>query len=72
MATQKCKACNGYKQIVALGNITKDCPDCDGIGYIKILVTESECTQKIGENVNIVKVKKRGRPKRNVETRTNS
>ena len=35
MATlHKCEACKGAKQILALGNIIKDCDICEGIGYV--------------------------------------
>lgn len=31
----RCDSCNGRKQIVALGNLIKDCPYCRAIGWIE-------------------------------------
>lgn len=31
---QRCTVCNGSKQIVGLGNMLKDCENCDAVGYV--------------------------------------
>jgi phage FluMu protein Com len=35
MSVKRCKKCKGLKQILTLGFVRKNCPNCDGIGYIK-------------------------------------
>ncbi len=38
----RCRTCNGFKKILGLGNLQKDCVDCDGIGYIEDKTEEQE------------------------------
>lgn len=52
----RCTSCLGKKTIVGLGMIIKDCPNCDGIGHIKIEKDEAPN----GQNIE----RKRGRPKK--------
>ncbi len=60
MAIVKCEHCLGQKTIMGLGMMYYDCPDCDGIGYIK----QSEAIKE----TDVVKAfKPRGRPKKYVE-----
>ena len=41
-----CEICRGTKKIVALGNISKDCPSCRGIGFIELPNNELKVTLK--------------------------
>lgn len=52
----RCDSCRGQKRIVALGNISTDCPYCHGIGYI-------DSPELATEKIDISKVK-RGRKKK--------
>jgi phage FluMu protein Com len=36
MTTTRCETCCGKKTILGLGMINKQCPDCKGVGHIKI------------------------------------
>jgi len=38
MKYTRCDACCGRKEIIALGNILKDCPVCCGIGFVEVEV----------------------------------
>ncbi len=36
MSVTRCENCNGKKTIIGLGCFVKDCPGCNGVGYVKI------------------------------------
>jgi DnaJ-class molecular chaperone len=36
MALDRCPACVGKKKIMGLGSMIKDCPECHGVGYVKV------------------------------------
>ena len=36
MTTTRCETCVGKKTIVGLGMISKQCPDCKGVGHVKV------------------------------------
>lgn len=60
--TQRCSNCLGTKKVMELGMIQKNCPICDGIGWIK---KELEPFKEERVAVSEVAVeKKRGRPRK--------
>lgn len=66
---KRCIVCNGTKQLLALGNIYKDCDNCLGTGYLDDTDT---LVQQIGDDKNVVKIKyKRGRPKKESTNQVN-
>lgn len=36
MTTTRCETCVGKKTILALGGLVKECPNCKGIGHVKV------------------------------------
>jgi DnaJ-class molecular chaperone len=36
MTTTRCETCQGKKTIIGLGMISKQCPDCKGVGHVKV------------------------------------
>lgn len=36
MAVERCKKCNGKKSIMHLGGLEKKCPECYGVGHVKV------------------------------------
>ena len=38
----RCTSCLGKKTIVGLGGIMKDCPVCDGIGHVTVVLEHSD------------------------------
>lgn len=45
----RCEMCNGRKQISPLGGILKNCPTCQGVGFVQGEVKIIESTQPIIE-----------------------
>lgn len=45
-ALDRCKDCNGFKQVSPLGGIVKTCTACKGVGYIDHIVTNKESADK--------------------------
>jgi hypothetical protein len=37
---QRCPICNGSKQVLSLGNMLKDCDNCEAIGYVAEKIEE--------------------------------
>lgn len=42
MAYERCPCCHGKKQIIGLGNLVKDCKECNGVGHVKPVVVEKK------------------------------
>ena len=36
MTTTRCETCNGKKTVTGLGMISKQCPNCKGVGHVKV------------------------------------
>lgn len=36
MSVTRCDCCMGKKTVIGLGAIVKDCPNCKGVGYVKV------------------------------------
>lgn len=62
--TQRCSECSGKKKVMGLGLLIKDCPTCEGIGWVKKDV--KPFTEELVPETRIVK--RKGRPPKNVET----
>lgn len=43
----RCPVCLGSKQYLTLGNIVKECQECEGIGYVSEKTEETPETKKI-------------------------
>ena len=61
---QRCPKCIGKKVVMGLGCMTKECPQCDGVGHIKIVLDHDE--HKEVDNIVAIESNKpkRGRPKK--------
>ena len=69
MTTERCDCCIGKKTILGLGALIKKCPKCNGVGHVKIELEVSDTSidpqdELINEFQDIVKLNKRGRPKK--------
>ena len=42
MTTTRCETCAGKKTIIGLGMISKQCPDCKGVGHVKVEVVDNK------------------------------
>jgi DnaJ-class molecular chaperone len=42
----RCEICNGKKTIIGLGSIIKKCPECSGIGYLKVEIVKQKKEKK--------------------------
>ena len=51
MTLSRCDCCDGRKQLVGLGGMTKDCGNCKGVGFVK--------SQTVLDTVVTVKRKRR-------------
>jgi hypothetical protein len=70
---QRCPCCIGKKTIIGLGAMIKDCPNCKGVGHIKVVLDHDKVkiqaapfegklpVESIERAVNSVR---RGRPKK--------
>jgi phage FluMu protein Com len=59
---KRCTVCKGFKKIVGLGMVEKECSDCKGIGFIE--VKEEPIVDNILTIEPIIIKKRPGRPKR--------
>lgn len=62
----RCSSCLGKKTIIGLGSLIQDCPKCDGIGHIKVVLDHDDALHQaktIQDSISIDLSKKRGRPK---------
>lgn len=64
MAFLRCFECNGKKKIAPLGFMQKECPSCNGNGYIVKLVDNENklSSESILSDSNDKAIKRRGRP----------
>ena len=63
---ERCYSCMGKKTIIGLGALIKDCPVCDGVGYVTI---EDKIKAEIAVVNEVIadsgfKFKRVGRPKK--------
>lgn len=42
----KCKKCAGLKKIARMGGVKKDCPDCNGTGFVQGVMVEKSSKKK--------------------------
>ena len=47
----RCPVCVGKKTIMGLGCIIKKCPECSGVGHIKVKEVEKNLLQAIDEEI---------------------
>lgn len=68
----RCSVCHGKKQIVALGNMLKDCLVCKGIGWLKLdeVIAESAKVDEALTDKPVVKIDKRSKEYRNGRGKT--
>jgi DnaJ-class molecular chaperone len=45
MSVTRCDCCKGQKEINGLGGMKKECPECYGVGYVKIEVKDDSLTE---------------------------
>jgi excinuclease UvrABC ATPase subunit len=61
---ERCSCCLGKKTIMGLGSMIKDCPECDGIGHVKVdhvdgyVKTEKAYLEKVATD-NMAKPKRK-------------
>lgn len=73
----RCDKCLGKKTLIGLGGLIKDCPKCEGIGHLKIVLTPADIVDKeikeiatkeyvveLKNNIENSMHKRRGRPKK--------
>lgn len=36
MAVTRCESCNGRKTVIGLGCMSKECPECYGVGFVTV------------------------------------
>lgn len=59
----KCDACRGSKSVVSLGNISKKCSKCSGIGFVESNLSD---LISLSSDQNQEPRRKYGRPKKEV------
>lgn len=59
----RCSSCQGKKTIIGLGAMIKDCPKCDGVGHIKVVLDHDKVAEQVAIVENNEPIKRRGRPK---------
>lgn len=54
MAYDRCPSCKGKKTILALGNMTRKCPTCKGVGHVAVVEPVVDLVEPpmVSENVS--------------------
>jgi len=68
MDIKRCGRCRGAKEVMAIGMQIKECPECQGVGYVEDekKALNVEPIEDVLEQIEEIKKpsKKRGRPKK--------
>ncbi len=46
MAYCRCETCKGRKTILAIGNMTRKCPTCKGVGHVAVVEPVAELVEQ--------------------------
>jgi len=57
MTTERCGNCRGRRVIIGLGCIEKDCPNCKGVGHVKVDTVDTSVVAPV------VRVKRSRKPR---------
>lgn len=55
-----CGACFGKKKVLCLGNLVKECPNCNGIGHVDEI--DKNFIKDVEETMDLPKPKKKRKP----------